>query len=162
MFAGVLPGIDVLSINHLEATSLLDCEKAEGCLELLRSCFEGVLLYRMGAGGSYVAEGGRLLHVAAVESTEVVDPTGAGNSYGGAFLAAWCEDVGGLEGASRLATGVATLVVGEWGPPSYSGRDLASKARELGRRAEVTELSLTTESHAVPEVGRSLREKGTN
>lgn len=147
----VLPDVDVFSINHVEATALLECDQAEKCLELLRSRVEGVLLYRMGTGGSYVAEGGRLLHISAVKGIDVVDPTGAGNSYGGAFMAAWCEDVGDLEGASRLAAGVAGLVVGEWGPPSYSGRDLASKARELGGTADVTELSLTTGAHAVPE-----------
>ncbi len=153
--SAILSGVDVFSINHAEATSLLNCDRAEKCLEVLRSCFEGVLLYRMGTRGSYVVEGGRLLHISAVRRKEVVDPTGAGNAYGGAFLAAWCEDAGDLEGASRLAAGVGGLVVSEWGPPSDSERDLASEARDLGGTAEVIDLSLTGEWLAVPAVGRS-------
>jgi sugar/nucleoside kinase (ribokinase family) len=137
--SAVLKEVDVLSINHEEAALLLDCEDVSRCLATLRSSFEGALLYRMGANGSYVVEGERVLRVSAVRRGAVVDPTGAGNAYGGAFLAAWCEEVG-LEEASRLAAGVAGLVIGEWGPPSGCGRQLALEARELASRTDVREL----------------------
>jgi sugar/nucleoside kinase (ribokinase family) len=132
----VMKDVDVFSINHAEATSLLDCDDALKCLDTLRSGFDGVVLYRMGENGSYVVEGASVLRVSAVTGTEVVDPTGAGNAYGGGFLAEWCEGAG-LEQASRLAAGVAGLVLGEWGPPSARGRDLAFEARELARSADV-------------------------
>ena len=138
--SAVMKGVDVFSINHAEATSLLDCDDVLKCVETLRSCFEGVLLYRMGASGSYVVEGATVLRVSAVASAEVVDPTGAGNAYGGAFLVARCEEAA-LEEAARLAAGVAGLVLGDWGPPSACERRLALEARELARRAHVEEIT---------------------
>jgi len=147
--SAVMRSVDVFSINHAEATLLLECDGVEACLEALRSAFEGVLLYRLGAKGSYVIESSRVLHVSAVARSETVDPTGAGNAYGGAFLAAWCEDAGDLEGACRLAAGVAGLVVGAWGPPSESVGQLALEAQELAGRAEVINCSLRNEALAV-------------
>ncbi len=151
----VMRGIDVFSINHTEASLLLGSDGVEKCLEVLRSAFEGVLLYRMGASGSYVVEGARVLRVSAVRRKKAVDPTGAGNAYGGAFLTAWCENMGDLEGASRLAAGVAGLVVGSWGPPSDSERRLVLQAQELAGRTDVRDLSSTTGSSAISAAGRT-------
>jgi sugar/nucleoside kinase (ribokinase family) len=137
--SAVMKEVDVFSISHAEATLLLDCDDVLKCLDSLRSCCEGVLLYRMGARGSYVAESGRVLRVSAVTSMKVVDPTGAGNAYGGAFLAAWCEEAG-LERASRLAAGAAGVVLGEWGPPSSCESGLALEAQELAARTDVKDV----------------------
>ena len=157
--SAVMRSIDVFSINHTEAALLVGCDEVEKCLETLRSAFEGVLLYRMGADGSYVIEGSKVLRVSAVAPRRTVDPTGAGNAYGGAFLAAWCEEFGNLEGACRLAAGVAGLVAGAWGLPSDSEGQLVLETQELAGRAEVEDFSLTSESPAESATGCDHQEE---
>jgi sugar/nucleoside kinase (ribokinase family) len=157
--SAIMRNIDVFSINQTEAALLVGCDDVEECLEALRSAFEGVLLYRMGTNGSYVVEGSRVLRVSAVAPRRTVDPTGAGNAYGGAFLAAWCEDFGNLEGACRLAAGVAGLVAGARGLPSDSKGQLVLEAQELAGRTEVKDFSLIDETPAASAAGCDHQEE---
>lgn len=92
-FVAALSVADVVTPNHLEA-SLVYGENDPGVL--LRRMLEGgaaAAALRMGAAGSIAAVRGdsRLLRVPAVPVPDIVDVTGAGNTYGGAFLVGWHE-----------------------------------------------------------------------
>lgn len=92
-FVAALSLADVVTPNHLEA-SLVYGENDPAVL--LRRMLEGgaaAAALRMGEAGSVAAVRGdpRLLRVPAVLVNEIVDVTGAGNTYGGAFLVGWHE-----------------------------------------------------------------------
>ena len=92
-FVAALQVADIVTPNALEA-SLVYGENDPAVL--LRRMLEGgaaVAALRLGAEGSMAGVQGdpRILRVPAVPAREIVDVTGAGNTYGGAFLVGWQE-----------------------------------------------------------------------
>jgi sugar/nucleoside kinase (ribokinase family) len=115
--------VDVLSINRTEALRLLDVNTLAEAIAALRSAPVSTLL-RLGAEGSLVIDGKQTTLVGVAE-TRVVDPTGGGNSYSGAFLAAFAES-GDAVDAGRVAAAVAGVVIAGPGAPRVDdmARDL--------------------------------------
>ncbi|MFN8377550.1 MAG: PfkB family carbohydrate kinase [Anaerolineae bacterium] len=92
-FVAALTVADIVTPNLLEA-SLVYGENDP--VVLLRRMLEGgaaVAVLRLGEAGSIAGVRGdpRFLRVPAVPAREIVDVTGAGNTYGGAFLVGWHE-----------------------------------------------------------------------
>jgi sugar/nucleoside kinase (ribokinase family) len=106
--------VDVLSINRTEALSLLGATSLHEAIAALRSAPVTTVL-RLGDAGSLVIDGGQATLVG-VAQTDVVDPTGGGNSYSGAFLAAFV-DSGDAVSAARIAAAAAGLVIAGPGAP---------------------------------------------
>jgi sugar/nucleoside kinase (ribokinase family) len=128
------PLIDVLSINAVEAASLFGT-RAEAISEL--RALDRTVLLRLGAAGSVVIERGRMLRVAAAP-TIVSDPTGGGNSYSGAFLAAFAAS-GDPVRAAQVAAAAAGMVISQSGAPLV---DDGVRAR-VAAVAETVPVSLT-------------------
>ena len=85
---------DIVSPNLHEAQTMYDIEHE---LEIIRRMLaDGVKLaaLRMGERGSLVAKQGdsHAHYIPAVDVAEVVDQTGAGNTYCGGFLVGWCRE----------------------------------------------------------------------
>lgn len=94
--------IDVVSPNLLEAQAIYGDYPAE---ELINKMFDDgakVVAMRMGRDGSIVAsrDDGILHHIGIIADVDVVDETGAGNTYNGGFLA------GMVQGRSWVECGV--------------------------------------------------------
>ena len=89
-----------------------------------------LIAIRHGAGGSYVwsRNDDAAWHVPAVR-TAVIDPTGAGNAYGGALCVGWAETGDARTGAA-YGTIAASLLVRQVGLPRMSGA-LREQARRL-------------------------------
>ena len=87
-----------------------------------------LIAIRHGAQGSYVwsRKDDAAWHVPAVR-TEVIDPTGAGNAYGGALCVGWAE-TGAARTAAAYGTIAASLLVRQVGLPRISG-ELRERAR---------------------------------
>ena len=118
--AARLRDVAMFSINRDEASSLCGDSDPLTCLERLRRVGPAVIVLRMGADGSLVATSDTLLAVGAAPISAVIDPTGAGNCYTGAFMAAWCQSHN-LWRSARLAAAAATRVLGRYGlPPPIS------------------------------------------
>ena len=86
-----IPHADIVSPNLHEAQTMYGIQDE---VEILRSLLADgcqVVALRMGELGSLVAEQGRdsALFIPAVEVAEVIDQTGAGNSYCGGFVVGW-------------------------------------------------------------------------
>ncbi|MFE4668714.1 carbohydrate kinase family protein [Streptomyces sp. NPDC056716] len=107
--------IDVLSLNVAEAAALTGRADPLDALDLLRRTGLTVVL-RCGPAGSLVHHEGERVRVG-VAPGRVVDPTGGGNAYSGAFLAAFAAS-GDAVAAARLAASAAALVIGEYGAPA--------------------------------------------
>ncbi|MET8944558.1 PfkB family carbohydrate kinase [Streptomyces sp. NPDC004542] len=108
-------GVDVLSLNAAEATALTGLADPLAALGRLHHA-AGVTVLRCGAAGSVVQEAGRRWRVG-VAPGPVTDPTGGGNAYSGAFLAAWAR-TGDAAAAGRAAASAAAHTIARYGTPA--------------------------------------------
>jgi ribokinase len=101
----LLDATDILVVNETEAARILAREGAPEDLAaaLARRCRRGVVLTAGAAGAFWVRRGGPPRHVPAPAIT-VVDSTGAGDAFIGAFAAALAE---GLDEPAAVRRGVA-------------------------------------------------------
>ncbi|WP_371401423.1 PfkB family carbohydrate kinase [Kribbella sp. NBC_00662] len=106
--------VDVVSLNRAEALSLFGLASIDEAAKAASDLAPLVLL-RLGAEGSLLLHAGRRIQLAAAP-TVVVDPTGGGNSYSGAFIAAY-QATGDPLRAARLAAAAAAVVVATRGAP---------------------------------------------
>ena len=114
--AARLRDVTMFSINRDEARALCGDADPLACIEHLRRLGPAVIVLRMGADGSLVATGDTVLAVGAAPVSAVIDPTGAGNCYSGAFMAAWCQSHN-LRRSASLAAAAAARVLGRYGLP---------------------------------------------
>lgn len=131
-FVAALQTPDIVTPNALEA-SLIYGEHDP--LVLLRRLLEGgaqVAVLRLGAEGSIAGTRGdsRILRVPVVPAREIVDVTGAGNTYGGAFLAGWHETHDLMLAASYGAV-AASFCIEQLGVLDYTADQDAERAERL-------------------------------
>jgi len=99
-FRDALPLAEIVSPNLLEASLIYGVKEPEQLLQKLLSDGARVVALRMGEQGSLLAQQGSSelihipavpvpIHIPAVPVPQVVDVTGAGNTYCGAFLVGW-------------------------------------------------------------------------
>ena len=113
----VLGAVDVLVVNEHEAAQLRDLTGTENLTELIPT----VVVTLGGAGAELRVRGSDVVHVAAPR-VAVVDSTGAGDTYCGAYAAAVSEGSDPVE-AVRFAVAAASLSVQREGAvPSIPGR----------------------------------------
>ncbi len=108
--------------NHiilpLEGAQIIsELESAEECLFHLSSITNGQLVITDGANGSWALENGKIIHQAAF-STKVVDTTGCGDAFHGAYAAALLK---GKNLAERMeyASAYASIIATHFGGRSY-------------------------------------------
>lgn len=117
-FRETLKLVDIVSPNLLEACLLYEMDEPIMLMRAMLADGAKVAALRMGEAGSLVAMQGRdeLLSLPAVPVTEVVDQTGAGNAYCGAFLVGWLE-TGDLRTAACYAGVAASFTLEVIGVP---------------------------------------------
>lgn len=102
----LLPEIDVFLPNEVEALSLARISVMDGAIARLRSSGVGTVVVKTAAQGSVGAQASDLIAVPALP-TQVVDSTGAGDSFDAGFLAGFlagqplrrCLEIGNACGA---------------------------------------------------------------
>lgn len=83
---------DMVSPNLLETTLIYGEKEPEELIKAMLDDGAKVVILRMGEQGSLIADqSGKLLEIPAVSVPEVIDVTGAGNTYCGAFLVGYLE-----------------------------------------------------------------------
>lgn len=122
-------GVDVLLPNYEEGRLLAGETEPEAIAEALAARYPGALIaLKLDAQGA-------LLHVDGVATrvppatNNLVDATGAGDSFAGAFLARRLQGDDALE-AARFATRVSAWVIEHAGARPPSGRDLQRLLRQ--------------------------------
>ncbi len=83
----VLRRVDVFLLNEVELAGLSGLESVEDALRALASG-PGLVVAKLGPRGCAALDDGRLLAVPAID-VEVLDATGAGDSFNAGFLHAW-------------------------------------------------------------------------
>jgi sugar/nucleoside kinase (ribokinase family) len=90
-FRDALPFVDIVSPNLLEASLLYGANDPVSLVRSMLADGAKIAVLRMGEAGSLAGMGTQLVQLPAVPVPEVVDQTGAGNAYCGAFLVGWVE-----------------------------------------------------------------------
>lgn len=119
----VLDSIDVLSINRDEAVSLCGEGSPDDLIAELHELGAATVALRLGSAGALVSRDGRIRAAAPPPGPEVVEVTGAGNAFSGAFIAEYARAGGDLDEALRSAMAAAAVAIGQIGPPE--DRELA-------------------------------------
>jgi ribokinase len=106
--------LDFVFPNLAEGQALTGAKSPAEVLEALQHLYPGaMILLKMDADGALIAHQGQLTELSATDD-KIVDATGAGDSFGGAFLGHYLQH-GDLLAAGQLAIQVAGWVIGRFG-----------------------------------------------
>jgi sugar/nucleoside kinase (ribokinase family) len=102
----LLPEVDVFLPNEVEALSMARISVVEDAIARLRSSGAGIVVVKTAGQGSVAAQASDLISVPGLP-TQVVDSTGAGDSFDAGFLAGFlggeplrrCMEIGNACGA---------------------------------------------------------------
>lgn len=107
-------GIDLLFPNAEEGQVLTGETEPEQVAARLAELYPGAMIaLKLDADGSYLLEEGKGMHLQPAPG-RLVDATGAGDAYAGAFLASWLSGAEAME-AAALANRVSAWVIGRVG-----------------------------------------------
>jgi sugar/nucleoside kinase (ribokinase family) len=104
-----LPNVDVLFVNEEESRMLTGLDDAHEAAKVLREAGAGTVVVKLGAKGCAVFSSSEELRVPAFE-IDVLDTTGAGDCFAGAYLAALQRGCAAGE-AARIANAAGALSV---------------------------------------------------
>jgi ribokinase len=104
-----LPHVDVLMVNEEEAAMLTGVQDFEAAAKALHQAGACMVIVKLGAEGCHILDNGQGFRVPGFE-VEVLDTTGAGDCFAGAFLAATLRGYAPVK-AARLANAVGALSV---------------------------------------------------
>jgi sugar/nucleoside kinase (ribokinase family) len=126
----LLQEVDLVCPDWPTACAVAGCDDPAQVLRHWSTLGPKAIAVRHGARGSYVwsREQNEAWHIPPVR-VPVVDPTGAGNAYGGGFCVGWIDTDDVLQAGCRGAIS-ASMVVRQIGLPSMSS-DLRQEARSL-------------------------------
>ncbi len=122
-------GAWALVVNDYEFTVLQ--EKTGKSVELLRSEHELIVVTYGEKGSEILQRDGSTLKIPAAKATEVIDPTGAGDSFRGGFLAGLQRGFD-LETSARMGSVAAVYCVEVYGPQSqrYTHEEFFARFRD--------------------------------
>jgi sugar/nucleoside kinase (ribokinase family) len=126
----LLREVDLVSPDWPTATLVASCDDPGQVMHYWSTLGPRSIAIRHGAHGSYVWSQDRdeAWHIPPIP-VPVVDPTGAGNAYGGGFCVGWTETEDSREAGSRGAISAA-MVVRQIGLPAMAA-ELRREARSL-------------------------------
>ena len=122
---------DIIFPNDDEAHAMSGTRRPEDALDWLRGHYpHALVVLKMDEEGALI-EGPNCprLHVAATRDT-LIDATGAGDAFGGAFLAGWLRH-GDAELAAQLAVQVGGWVVSRFGARPPADDDLRGRLERV-------------------------------
>jgi len=123
--------IDFIFPNLDEGQALTGARQPRDVLEALQHLYpEAMILLKLGAEGAIILDKGRLIELQATQD-KAIDATGAGDSFGGAFLGHYLRS-NDAEAAGRLAVQVAGWVIGRFGARAPVDDNLKRRLTRFG------------------------------
>lgn len=110
----ILRKVSVLFINEEGLKSLLPHEKQEAAVQKLLDLGIELVILTCAEKGGYIYNGGRVYHYNAFAAECILDTTGAGDSFNGAFLSSLVKGMD-IEEAAEYAAAAASFVIQEVG-----------------------------------------------
>jgi ribokinase len=124
--------LDFIFPNLDEGQALTGAKKPEEILEALQHLYpEAMVLLKLGPDGALVLNKGEVTTLIATQD-KAVDATGAGDSFGGAFLGHYLRSKNVLA-AGKLAVQVAGWVISRFGARPPADQDLRGRILEFGQ-----------------------------
>ena len=140
-FRAALPLVDIVSPNGLEAAQVYGLEDPAALVRAMLDDGARVVALRLGAEGSLIGAVDRpgLIRLPAVPAPQIVDQTGAGNTYCGGFLAGWLATGDALAAAcyGGAAASFALEVTGVLDPSTASPAERDRRRQWLAAQATV-------------------------
>ena len=132
---------DLVTPDWPSATAFADSDDPRGVIDYWSRLGPRLVAVRHAEHGSYVwcRDQNRAWHVPAVQVEEVVDPTGAGNAYGGGLCAGWLAAGNGFAAGAYAAVS-ASFLLEQPGVPALAAAQAAAKRRLSALVADITEL----------------------
>jgi ribokinase len=124
--------LDFIFPNLDEGQALTGAKKPEEILEALQHLYpEAMVLLKLGPDGALVLNKGEVTTLIATQD-KAVDATGAGDSFGGAFLGHYLRSKNVLA-AGKLAVQVAGWVISRFGARPPADQDLRGRILQFGQ-----------------------------
>jgi ribokinase len=131
-----LLSVDIMFPNLEEGRALTGAEAPQDVLEVLRREYPKALIcLKLDKDGAMVADGNSLIEVQAIPDT-VIDATGAGDSFGGAFLGHYLRSKD-AQSAATLAVNVAGWVVSVFGARPAMDDAIRARIERFAPKAQV-------------------------
>ena len=127
--------VDILMLNDEEALQLTGEKNLENVMKQFLSLGPKIVIIKMGGEGCLVAYKNRIEHISIVPNTNVLDPTGAGDSFAGGVLGYIA--LNGLSNPSQAAahgSAVASYTVSGFGLESLVNityKELQEKIKQI-------------------------------
>jgi len=125
------PGLWALKISMEESRVITDAIKPKDIVDRLHKLAE-IILLTMGKKGAIISDGSKRFLIPAYK-TKTIDPTGAGDVFGGGFLAEFLKTEE-IDWASSVGSAAASIVVEDYGFQPLLSRDFR---KEVYKRAEL-------------------------
>jgi 2-dehydro-3-deoxygluconokinase len=130
----ILRSVDIYRSSWEEIRAITGLSEINSAIEAVREHGIDVVIVTLGAKGALVSVENKIHSVPTCKSIRVVDPTGAGDSFIGAFLAeyvhgedcSWCASVGSAA-ASLVVEGVGPTYFGDSGEVYRRAQELYEK-----------------------------------
>ena len=123
--------LDFIFPNLDEGQALTGARKPTDVLEALQRLYpEAMILLKLGPEGAMILNGGEVTRLEAT-TDKAVDATGAGDSFGGAFLGHYLRSRD-VRSAGNLAVQVAGWVISRFGARPPADEDLQQRLRRFG------------------------------
>ncbi len=108
----LLPKVDICTMNDEEAMRLTETRGFEQALAALKKEAHNLIIVTMGVYGSAIIED-EIVFAPSVIQPRIVDLTGCGDAFAGAFLAVYSKTQDSLQ-AANVANSVASIAATDW------------------------------------------------
>ncbi len=135
--------VDIFTMNDEEAMRLTKTKGFEQALNSLKKRDHNLIIVTMGIYGSAIISNGEITFAPSVIQPKIVDLTGCGDAFAGAFLSTYVSTEDALESAN-VANSVASITATDWNFKAirslrFSGLDqfhefIISHQRKLSKR----------------------------
>ena len=111
----VIKKCDILLINDEEIMQLTKNNDLESAAHSLLNLGLTYVIVKQGGAGSLIVSNELNIHIPAVPNLDIVDPTGAGDSFAGAFLGYLASNSNNMKEAVITASALASYTVSAFG-----------------------------------------------
>ncbi|NOZ58579.1 MAG: carbohydrate kinase family protein [Euryarchaeota archaeon] len=105
--------VDIFTINDEEAMRLTGTRSLEHAINALKKLRHNIVVVTMGVYGSIILEGGEVSFSPSVVQRRIVDLTGCGDAFAGAFVASYLSTDNAVK-AANIANSVAAINASDW------------------------------------------------
>lgn len=105
--------VDVFTLNDEEATFLIGAKRFEWSMKMFKKIEHNIIVITLGVIGSAIIEDGEVNFFPSVIQPKIVDLTGCGDAFAGAFVSSFLKTENSIKSAN-IANSVASITATDW------------------------------------------------